>query len=107
MCNFRVGQKVVAVKRADIKTDGAASTSVKHGKVYTIRAIRTAVRTNGSVMTGLIFDEIRDDIKTIGYLTYEVDYDFRFFRPAVTRKTDISIFKAMLNTAPETAGAPC
>ncbi len=97
-CNFHIGQKVVAVKRADIPkpiVEGVAR--ITAGSVLTIRAIQTMMRCVGEVQTGLIFEEIRNEVINTSWGLFEFDYDYRFFRPIAERKTDISVFRAMLN----------
>jgi len=103
MCNFRVGQKVVC-KRV------ALSGRVKKlrfqcplvGAVYTIRAIndwggdKVLLRFHGldnSHLTGVLFGDM------------EPGFHYSFFAPIAKRPTDISIFRALLNTTPETVGA--
>lgn len=70
----------------------------KKGDVLTVSAITTGWSGEGPD-TGLLFEEV----PCVGQ--YHQGYSARRFRPVVERKTDISCFKAMLNTAPETVGA--
>lgn len=85
MTNFRVGQKVVCVTATGAR-------NVREGEVYTVRWSgdfpgRSGL--DGSIVTkGVILVEVEAD---------GLGFDARRFRPAVERKTDISIFKAMLN----------
>jgi hypothetical protein len=85
MSNFRVGQKVAAI--CDLVGD------VLKGQVLTISRIETghfrAYDGEDQFVSLNFFDVLpRDDYS---------GFDARFFRPVTTRKTDISIFKAMLN----------
>lgn len=89
---FYVGQKVAVIY------DGPSFTGRKSrlrvGQVYTVAGF--------SDEAGLSYD---GDILPRGLLLVEVDarrscgFDPKRFRPVVDRKTDISIFKAMLNPA--------
>lgn len=96
MSNFRVGQKVVCV---DAKPSfSRVPAPFKEGDVLTVSAITTGWSGHG-LDTGLCFEEV----PCVGQC-YN-GYSARRFRPVVERKTDISIFRAMLNTTPETVGA--
>lgn len=94
MCNFRVGQKVVCV-------DASGSPNLKGGSVYTVSALDLSPGISlfdGAVaQVGVLLIEAKP--------TFAKSFDARRFRPVVERKTDISIFKDMLNTTPEPAGA--
>lgn len=103
MTSFHVGQNVVLVddspvdfrgctSRADGRKAGARYPSV--GPIYTIREVYIA--SNGLV--GLLLDEIdnREACLSLG-LSREIGFPAIRFRPVVERKTDISIFKAMLS----------
>lgn len=106
MSVFRVGQKVVCVdddwaswQVSDMRRAGIAS-PVK-GNIYTVRSVE--------MMDGDAFILLSEIVNPI--IVYsdigrgEQGWDPVIFRPVVERKTDISIFKAMLNTTPETVGA--
>jgi hypothetical protein len=81
---FRVGQKVVCV---DIRpTQSGLKIPLTKGEIYTISAMDTTPDEFG----GLAFYLAEND--------WSVFYHWRF-RPIVERKTDISIFKAMLTPA--------
>jgi hypothetical protein len=99
-CNFRVGQKVVAVKRPDLPVTSGKTKPIRHGAVLTIRAVQTAIRANGVEATGLVFEEIRNDVVRTGIGPWELDYDYRCFRPVVERGTEkgMSILRDLLNT---------
>lgn len=102
MCNFRVGQKVVCdAPKGFEQAEHETCISPKHGEVYTIREIE--VDADGQ---WLRLHEIVNPPETYDVGGYgETAFHGSGFRPVVERKTDISIFKAMLNTTPETVGA--
>lgn len=86
MSNFRVGQKVVCIDDS-VNPYGVLATYPKKGVVYAVRGVHP----DGDA---IFLDSIINPL--IGgrepcFLNYR-------FRPVVERKTDISIFKAMLNT---------
>lgn len=99
MSNFRVGQKVVCVSddwNADFYE--GEHRPIK-GNVYTIREI-----SNGrKIPVVLRFEELVNPKLYCGG-TSECRYNANKFRPVAERKTDISIFKAMLN--PSKQGVP-
>lgn len=89
---FYVGQKVVCVNaRSRPNRVWLTDTPPKEGEVYTIDGL-SLDRFDGTQI--LFLAEIKN---------YEGSDDWGFasfrFRPVVDRKTDISIFKAMLNPA--------
>ena len=110
MCNFRVGQKVVCVEMESLYPPGVVPLEQPIqpvvGSVYTVREIVTG-KVGG--VPCLKLHEIPDHLiklKLNGELLLgDVVYDAVGFRPVVERKTDISVFRAMLNTTPETVGA--
>jgi hypothetical protein len=79
--NFRVGQKVVCVD--DVPREGG-NCRVKYGHVYTVAAIGMSTRNRPFLI-----------VAEIDPSPYEGWHRDRF-RPAVERKTDISIFTRML-----------
>lgn len=97
---FYVGQKVVcvadAVQPGRLWVDGVPP---KEGAIYTIASIVI----NGSGTQALVLVEaprgpISHALGAYGYHAWR-------FRPIVERKTDISIFKAMLNPSDEQVSA--
>ncbi|BEV47313.1 hypothetical protein CRBSH125_34960 [Afipia carboxidovorans] len=88
---FRIGQKVVCVNDSNIHpcwSDWHSDLIVK-GRVYTIASIERSRDRFGFTLT-----EINSKPwPTGGYAAWRAER----FRPVVERKTDISIFKAMLN----------
>lgn len=93
---FYVGQKVCCVYINP--QDGETGPRARIGAVYTIAEI-FASESDGEEM--LQFKEMRFD----GDLWFEPGWPARNFRPVVDRKTDISIFKAMLNPSKQGADA--
>lgn len=98
-CNFRVGQKVVAIKRHGIEPTPNQAITIRANQVLTIRAIKNAMRQNGEEQTGLLFEEIRNISVFTTYGQWELDYDARCFRPVVERGTEkgMSILRGLLN----------
>lgn len=84
---FRVGQKVVCVDAS-----GAASPFIIKGGIYTIAGF-DARRASNSDRPGLFLAEVDSTDRGRYYGSFLANR----FRPVVERKTDISIFKAMLN----------
>ncbi len=107
MCNFRVGQKVVLV---DDSTRGEGLPAKvfgfavpRRGEVYTVRFVGTVGFGRKSV---LLLEEINNHHAAMMLgLVIEPALAADRFRPVVERKTDIEIFRRMLNTTPETVGA--
>lgn len=97
MTNFHVGQKVVLVRdfdpdrRASAPSDGIALPEL--GPVYTIREIGDF---EGDVT--VLLEEIVNKPRFYldAFEVMEQAFDATRFRPVVERKTDISIFQAML-----------
>lgn len=92
---FYVGQKVVCVNdvQGDFNLPGfnyhrTAIWDIVEGEVYTVKELTTNEITGQPCVK---FVELRDRIANC------FGYNRGRFRPAVEKKTDISIFKAMLN----------
>jgi len=111
-CNFVVGQKVVPVKRNDLTEREINAREVARragvtfpdvGKVYTIRDVYSDTLSNGQVIVGVHLVEIINNprIKLSSGKIGEVGFIANCFRPLVERRTDISMFKAMLNELKE------
>ena len=102
---FRVGQKVVCVDDRD--TPAYSSTAIyrnfiggmnglQEGRVYTVRALGEWPAAPGT--TGVWLVEIIRPITSHAAEEFgEPPYAAARFRPAIERKTDISVFTAMLN----------
>ncbi len=82
---FSVGQKVICIKAPPGAPFFPWRAFPKHGQVYTIRDFRSD--------DSLRLVEIQNDIGMSGL---ECGFCPRRFRPVVERKTDISIFQALL-----------
>jgi len=92
-CNFHVGQKVVCIN--DDK-----SASLRLGCVYTVVGLldRMLPTCLGTTEYGVALLEAKPNELHIGFASSR-------FRPVVERKTDISIFKAMLNPSKQRISA--
>jgi hypothetical protein len=98
---FHIGQKVVCIdadptfinQHGNLDMDGLTK-----GCVYTIRAIGEAPFWGG---TSIWLEEIHRSIEPLWMQLGEMPYDVRRFRPVVEKKTDISIFTAMLTPSPK------
>lgn len=88
---FRIGQKIVCVDDVFTAADGGGDLP-KRGCVYTVRWI--GCRPTDGDTPGVMLYEIHG-----GFTPFGIEYCFAVhrFRPLVERKTDISIFKRMLN----------
>lgn len=100
-CDFVVGQKVVCLID-EWSSSGVASllahaphTFPQKGKIYTIRNIETF--REGFVY--LHFVEIVNPVIPFFHGPWEQGWDYRRFRPLADRKTDISVFTALLTPA--------
>lgn len=91
MSNFRVGQKVVCVSVPDFRPEQPNKPIL--GGIYTVRSV--AVNHQG--LPGIRLEEIRNPVGhfTGGFHDEPGFFAWRF-RSVVDRKTDISVFKAML-----------
>lgn len=106
--NWHVGMKVVCVASPERIAAGMrrmpGAIYPAHNGIYTIREIRDDAQWNkGASSIVLLLAEI-DNSHFIGthsadntYSYVEPGFNVRGFRPVQTRKTDISIFTAMLN----------
>ena len=82
---FRVGQKVVCVDAS-----GNASLVLREGNIYVVIGPAEIKAAKDCVMI---------DCKPLNQLRGNRDWMASRFRPIIERKTDISIFKAMLTPA--------
>lgn len=88
--SFHVGQKVVCIKNGwDSLTYNEVGPAFR--SVYTIRTIDAE---DGDAM--LRFEEIVNEVHNYREGQHECQFWARWFRPVIERKTDISIFTAML-----------
>lgn len=102
-CNFTVGQKVVCIKDCvQIHHLYRGLVHIEKGTVLTVRELTKAIRIDGKEAVGVRFEEIiNPSLSTLHYALWEFDYSPKCFRPLVESNTDISIFKAMLNSSKE------
>lgn len=99
-CNFHVGQKVVCVDDENQSSDNGKK-DVYVGKVYTVSWSGIFIHPfYGKAEEVVRLSEVSRWCPASG-----VDMPLRAnrFRPVVARKTDISIFKAMLNPSKQRA----
>lgn len=89
---FRVGQKVVCIRKDAWEGGYQDETDPIYGHVYTIREI--VDYPHGPV--GLLLVEIVNPPRHYAEGFHECDFQSPNFRPVVERNTDISIFTAML-----------
>lgn len=102
--NFRVGMKVVCIYGGDWQIHGH-ETVPRFQKVYTIRAIDPRTISGCALLLAEIKN--RPDIyrSANGVTIAEKCWRGSRFRPVVERKTDISIFTAMLNPSKRSVDA--
>ncbi len=102
MCNFRIGQKVVCIEMDRLYPEGVEPVDEpiqpQVGRVYTVRQMLLGVVGN---LPCIKVEEIPDHhvhVRLNGELLLgDVVFDAAGFRPSVEKKTDISIFKSILN----------
>ena len=101
---FRIGQKVVQIKKSPWRSLHLGELGPSFGDVVTVRSV-------GPGKCGDLFLRFDEIINPPLYNTDPTDgfREARFlaahFRPVVERKTDISIFLAMLTPSPVTVDA--
>lgn len=95
-----VGMKVVCVRNnvPRLRTQGILWSSrwpacVEHGKIFTIREIEAKFAD-----LGVLAIRLREYHHPIDSRGWEVAFPAIAFRPLVARKTDISVFTALLHT---------
>jgi len=98
---FRVGMKVVCVD-GDMRVNWAGWHPPTKWAVYTVREVRRSLDRITYGDTSLLLDEITNPLGPHGR---ECGFLGRRFRPVQERKTDISIFTAMLNPSQVTVDA--
>ncbi|MGV2110129.1 hypothetical protein ACQZ46_02500 [Agrobacterium salinitolerans] len=103
-CNFTVGQKVVCVDGSAPSREQKLRLGSRYpdeGKIYTIRE---CLIWGGSPAVRL--EEIVNPLLNFAFDGFsEQAFSPARFRPVIQRKTDISIFKAMLNPSKEQVSA--
>lgn len=98
--DWHVGMKVVCVDPLYTWSEGS---ELEKGRVYTIRAIGPWVRNSDpsvSLSVGVWLAEIHDRSEPDFLEDGDIPFRASRFRPVKTRKTDISIFTAMLTHIP-------
>ncbi len=106
-CNFHVGQKVVCVgdDLASVPEGYVLLTPLVlpvKGKIYTVRSIEIGlVRGEACLRLEEIEDQTAEVLAEGELWEIEIVFDASYFRPLVERKTDISVFKEMLNYQPK------
>ncbi|MHA6684469.1 hypothetical protein [Mesorhizobium sp. A556] len=101
--DWKAGDKVVCVKRivADV---WAGEILPLVGAVYTIREIAVSV-TDGQESVGIRLKEVVNAPRQYSNAFAEALWPIQAFRPVQTRKSDISIFTAMLHGAKRSVSA--
>lgn len=82
---FHIGQRVICVRAPICELRWPWTAYPVEGQVYTIREV---------MLSSVLLAEI---VSAIGRSGYEGAFDANRFRPIVEKKTDISIFTAMLS----------
>lgn len=91
MSNFRVGQKVVCIKKDTWNNIKHNETCPRFGEVLTVRCID-----HDFEGAWLRFEEIVNPLIEYSCGLCEAHFRSDRFRPVIERKTDISIFQEML-----------
>lgn len=103
-CNFTVGQKVVLARKfgnaSSLRAEIEGVTLPVEGVTYTVREFDPDL-SNGVLCIRLV--ELVNDPHMWDGL--EPSFEASLFRPIVERKTDISVFEAMLNPSKEQVSA--
>jgi hypothetical protein len=89
--SWHVGMKVVCV---DDELENCGEIYPKLDEVYTIRSINPDL--DGGPVPFIRFEEVRNALQFYAEGFDECEFIASNFRPVLTRKTDISIFTAML-----------
>lgn len=100
-CNFVIGQKVTMIRDFPEKERMRASSEgvdlPRMGVVYTIRTMDPGADVWTKHKIYLRFEELKNGPHINSGI--EPNFDSSGFRPVIARKTDISVFKAMLTPA--------
>ncbi|TQX91281.1 hypothetical protein EQW76_00645 [Rhizobium sp. rho-13.1] len=101
MTNLRVGMKVVCIEGGTQCPVGCVVLNdfvkADKGKVYTVRAVGVGAISQMAIIRLVEIPDQWVDVLLHGEIMRgDVVFDAAAFRPVVERKTDISIFKAML-----------
>jgi len=101
MTQFHVGQKVVCVNASEMDEAPVGVRIVgdldglRKGAIYTVRSIYIDHVWGGACIR--LHEIERRPLSFFNGQYFESGYDPSRFRPIIERKTDISIFRAMLN----------
>lgn len=96
---FRIGQKIVCIVKIPPQSP-LGEALPRYGSVYTVRGLPT-----GSSGPGVYLEEIQNPPAHTVDGFVERYFEQWGFRPVVEKKTDISIFTAMLKTQRQPARA--
>src|SRR5258706_185581 len=95
---FHVGQRVECIGSINMADVMYKEATPLKGAIYMVRGI-DACHSDGYV--GLWLEEIFNEKRRYANGFQECSFDQRGFRPIIERKTDISIFIALLNPSPQ------
>jgi hypothetical protein len=100
---FRVGQRVVCVDADSGEGEWPSGSRPVLGQIYTVRSIEpTILNSAGLKLVELCLTSTPGHCGIISKKIYkDAAYRAARFRPIVERKTDISVFKAMLTSIKE------
>jgi len=95
--SFHVGQRVVCI---DDRFQGGYGIEAlpRKSHTYTIRGVR--ISGWEGCPTCVVLEEILNQPRQYRNGFHEAHFDARGFRPVIERKTDISVFTALLNPKP-------
>lgn len=96
---FHVGQKVECVKTINMADVAFGEILPLKGSIYTVREIDSGISDGGA---SLRLEEIINEKHYYVGGMQECSFMHHGFRPIVARKTDISVFTALLNPTPQT-----
>ena len=102
-CHFHVGQKVVCVDDVVWFKDGGVTnvkSGLEKGRIYTVSNIYPIPTLYYRGEIGGFVAELVETTAPGEWKTF-LGYSVKRFRPVAERKTDISVFKAMLNYKPK------
>lgn len=102
--NFRIGQKVVCVKRGQWSVVLYGETVPEFGKIYTVRGFDPYLDAGGSA--GIFLEEIVNPPHQYRNAYGEASFCVTKFRPVIERKTEVgmAILREILDR--ETVGDP-
>lgn len=104
-CKFQAGQKVVCIDDSFEDSFAFLVNTPTKGSVYTVRDVELVVGVTGQKCILLRLKEVVNPVENWDNGRMEVGFFPYRFRPIVTRKTDISVFQAMLTGQTQTVDA--